>query len=215
MKKIILLLSFLLISNAFFAQKGKSKSTPAKNTTAPKNVVLAKADNITAELITLKTEKKVVLFVKNTTSTDTLELKKIETTEFKPSNFTLKSYTTQGKKLYHVNWTEEIKVDTKLKKENGLAKEDQLWDTETKTLILGNTHKSSHIKETVFLDKNKTASHDVEKNRSEGFEFSLNADGSFNLKSKTQNSVYVYNPTLNNYEIKGNQKASTPTKKKK
>ncbi len=53
------------------------------------------------------------------------------------------------------------------------------------------------------------------KTEAKALNFSLNADGSFNLKSKTQNSVYVYNPTLNKYEIKANQKASTPTKKKK
>lgn len=214
MKKLVILLLFALISTATFAQKPKSKSKE-KNTTVSKNVVLAKADNITAEVITINKEKKVVLFVKNSTSTDTLELKKIETADFKPSGFTLKSYVINGKKFHHVNWKEQVKTDAKLKKETADFTEDQLWDTETKTLLLGNTHKSSHIKETVFLDKNKTASHDVEKMRSEGFEFSLNADGSFNLKTKSQNSVYAYNSTSNKYELKGNPKAATPTKKKK
>ena len=80
--------------------------------------------------------------------------------------------------------------------------------------MLGNTQKSSHIKETVFLDANKTASHDVEKNRNEGFEFMLNADGSFNLKTKTQNSTYVYNTATSKYEIKGTPKTSGTKKKK-
>ena len=44
---------------------------------------------------------------------------------------------------------------------------------------------------------------------------SLNADGSFVLKTKSQNSVYAYNSTSNRYELKGNPKAATPTKKKK
>ena len=79
---------------------------------------------------------------------------------------------------------------------------------------MGNLHKKSHIKETIFLDANKTASHDVEKNRSEGFEFTLNADGSFVMKTKTQNSTYVYNTASSKYEIKGAPKSSGGKKKK-
>lgn len=206
MKKLFLLL-VLLMSTVGFAQKGKGKP-------AAKNVVLTTVDNISAEIIFEKTGKRVVLFVKKEGKVDTLEVKKLDKVDFKPTSFTVKSFTTQGKKFYHVNWKEEIKVDTKLKKENGFVAEDQIWDTETKTLLLGNVHKSSHIKETIFLDANKTASHDVEKNRSEGFEFTLNPDGSFVLKTKTQNSTYVYNTASSKYEMKGSPK-STGAKKKK
>lgn len=206
MKKLFLLL-VLLVSAFGFAQKGKGKS-------ATKNVVLTTVDNISAEIISEKTGKRVVLFVKKEGKVDTLEVKKLDKVDFKPTNFTIKSFTTQGKKFYHVNWKEEIKTDTKLKKENGFVTEDQIWDTETKTLLLGNVHKSSHIKETIFLDANKTASHDVEKNRSEGFEFILNADGSFVLKTKTQNSTYVYNTASSKYEMKGAPKTSGTKKKK-
>ena len=206
MKKLFLLL-VLLVSAVGFAQKDKGKS-------AAKNVVLTTVDNISAEIISEKTGKRVVLFVKKEGKVDTLEVKKLDKVDFKPTNFTIKSFTTQGKKFYHVNWKEEIKVDTKLKKENGFVAEDQIWDTETKTLLLGNVHKSSHIKETIFLDANKTASHDVEKNRSEGFEFTLNPDGSFVLKTKTQNSTYVYNTASSKYEMKGAPKTSGTKKKK-
>ena len=206
MKKLFLLL-VLLVSAVGFAQKGKGKS-------ATKNVVLTTVDNISAEIISEKTGKRVVLFVKKEGKVDTLEVKKLDKVDFKPTNFTVKSFTTQGKKFYHVNWKEEIKTDTKLKKENGFVTEDQIWDTETKTLLLGNVHKSSHIKETIFLDANKTASHDVEKNRSEGFEFTLNPDGSFVLKTKTQNSTYVYNAASSKYEMKGAPKTSGTKKKK-
>lgn len=209
MKKLFLVL-MLFVSTIGFTQKGKAKAKP----TPSKNLVLTTVDNISAEIITEKAGKRVVLFVKNEGKVDTLEIKKIEKTDFKPTNFTIKSYLAQGKKLYHVNWKEEIKVDTKLKKENGVVTENQLWDTQSKTLLLGNTHKSSHIKETVFLDANKTASHEVEKNRSEGFEFTLNVDGSFVLKTKTQNSTYVYNTTLSKYEMKGSPKTSGTKKKK-
>lgn len=206
MKKLFLLL-VLLVSAVGFAQKGKGKP-------AAKNVVLTTVDNISAEIISEKTGKRVVLFVKKEGKVDTLEVKKLDKVDFKPTNFTIKSFSTQGKKFYHVNWKEEIKTDTKLKKENGFVTEDQIWDTETKTLLLGNVHKSSHIKETIFLDANKTASHDVEKNRSEGFEFTLNPDGSFVLKTKTQNSTYVYNTASSKYEMKGAPKTSGTKKKK-
>ena len=206
MKKLFLLL-VLLVSTVGFAQKGKGKP-------AAKNVVLTTVENISAEIISEKTGKRVVLFVKKEGKVDTLEVKKLEKVDFKPTSFTVKSFTTQGKKFYHVNWKEEIKTDTKLIKENGFVTEDQIWDTETKTLLLGNIHKSSHIKETIFLDANKTASHDVEKNRSEGFEFTLNPDGSFVLKTKTQNSTYVYNTASSKYEMKGAPKTSGTKKKK-
>ena len=206
MKKLFLLL-VLLVSTIGFAQKGKGKPTP-------KNVLLTKVDNISAEVISEKTIKRVVLFVKNEGKVDTLEVKKIDKSDFRPINFVVKSFTTQGKKFYHVNWRENIKIDSKLKKENGIVTEDQLWDTETKTLLLGNTCKTSQIKETIFLDANKTVSHDVEKNRSEGFEFTLNSDGSFNLKTKTQNSTYIYNTSSSMYEVKGATK-TLGTKKKK
>lgn len=206
MKKLFLLL-ILLVSTIGFSQKGKSK-------TAQKNVILTKVDNISAEIISEKPGKRVVLFVKNGDKIDTLEVKKLDKTDFKPTGFVVKSFTTQGKKFYHVNWKEQVKTDTKLKKETSDITEDQLWDTETKTLLLGNLHKKSHIKETIFLDANKTASHDVEKNRSEGFEFTLSADGSFILKTKTQNSTYVYNTASSKYEIKGASKSSGGKKKK-
>lgn len=125
MKKLFLLL-VLLVSAVGFAQKGKGKS-------ATKNVVLTKVDNISAEIISEKSGKRVVLFVKNGDKIDTLEVKKLDKVDFKPTNFIVKSFTTQGKKFYHVNWKEEIKIDTKLKKENGVVTEDQIWDTETKT----------------------------------------------------------------------------------
>ena len=57
MKKLFLLL-VLLVSTIGFAQKGKGKP-------ATKNVVLTKVDNISAEVISEKTGKRVVLFVKN------------------------------------------------------------------------------------------------------------------------------------------------------
>jgi hypothetical protein len=207
MKKLIFLLTLLFLSTLSIAQKGKSNSSS-------KSVVLSKVDNISAEIITINKEKNLVLLVKDS-SVVTLEVKKNVSNNFKPENFTIKSFTTNGKKFYHITWKEKINSVTKLKTENGLVSEDQIWDVETKTLLLGNTHKALNIKEKVYLDKNKTASHDVEKNRKEGFDFVLNADGSFNLSTKTQNSVYVYNTEANKYVLKSAPSSKSTSKKRR
>ena len=207
MKKLIFLLTLLFLSTLSIAQKGKSNSSP-------KSVVLSKVDNISAEIITVNKEKNLVLLVKDS-SVVTLEVKKNVSNNFKPENFTIKSFTTNGKKFYHITWKEKINSVTKLKTENGLVSEDQIWDVETKTLLLGNTHKALNIKEKVYLDKNKTASHDVEKNRKEGFDFVLNADGSFNLSTKTQNSVYVYNTESSKYVLKSAPTSKSTSKKRR
>ena len=207
MKKLIFLLTLLFLSTLSIAQKGKSNSSP-------KSVVLSKVDNISAEIITVNKEKNLVLLVKDS-SVVTLEVKKNVPNNFKPENFTIKSFTTNGKKFYHITWKEKINSVTKLKTETGLVSEDQIWDVESKTLLLGNTHKALNIKEKVFLDKNKTASHDVEKNRKEGFDFVLNADGSFNLSTKTQNSVYVYNTESSKYVLKSAPTSKSTSKKRR
>ena len=56
---------------------------------------------------------------------------------------------------------------------------------------------------------------DVEKNRKEGFDFVLNADGSFNLSTKTQNSVYVYNTEANKYVLKSAPSSKSTSKKRR
>lgn len=207
MIKQIFLFTLLFISTLAIAQIGKSTSTS-------KSVVLSKVDNISAEVLTVNKEKKLVLLVKDS-SIVTLEVKKSVPNDFKPENFTIKSFTANGKKFYHVTWKEKINSVTKLKTEIGLVSEDQIWDVETKTLLLGNTHKALNIKEKVFLDANKTASHDVEKNRKEGFDFVLNTDGSFNLSTKTQNSVYVYNIESSKYVLKSAPSSKSTSKKKR
>ena len=143
MKKLIFLFTLLFISTLSIAQKGKSKATT-------KNVVISKADNISAEIITINKEKKLVLFIKNA-SIDTLEVRKTIPNDFKPENFIIKGFTTNGKKFYHITWKEKINSVTKFKTETGLVSEDQIWDVETKILLLGNTHKALNIKEKVFL----------------------------------------------------------------
>src|SRR5690606_28548976 len=105
MKNIILVALLTLTSLQVTAQKTKKPVTP-------KNEVLATLDNVSAEIIIQNKIKKMVLFVKNETQTDTLLVKQLPDANYKPNNFTLKSFTTSGNKLYHVSWQEMILVDT-------------------------------------------------------------------------------------------------------
>lgn len=209
MRKIILLL-LLTVTSLGYSQKKKT----SKKTTSTSKSVLAKLDNLSAEIITDKKGKKLVLFVTNGSSKDTLELKKIESVVFNPLNFTIKSFTTNGVKLYCLNWQEKNAIETKVKKENQDIMESQIWNIESKELLIGNTQKSSHIIETVFLDKNRTASETQERNRKEGFEFVLLPNGDVNLKNKTQNNTYSFQNSSMKYVI-NKATASKATKKRR
>lgn len=202
MKNLFLVALLSLIGLQVTAQK-------TKKPIAPKNEVLATLDNVSAEIISQHKVKKLVLFVKNGTQTDTLLVKQLPEANYKPNNFSLKSFTTSDAKLYHVSWQEMILVDTKAKKETTSITENQVWNTTTGKQLFNNFHKSYYLKEKQFLDKNKTASHDVEKKSSEGSEFFLLPNGDISLFSKSQQSHYVYNMANDKYEVK---KAQTTPK---
>src|SRR5690606_28013823 len=117
-----------------------------------KSEVLATVDNVLAEIIVQNKIRKLVLFVKNETKTDTLLIKQLPDAKYKPNNFSLKSFTTSDTKLYHVSWQEMILVDTKIKKETTSITENQVWNTKTGKQLFNNFHKSYYLKETQFLD---------------------------------------------------------------
>ena len=56
------------------------------------------------------------------------------------------------------------------------------------------------VKETQYLDKGKTATHDVERKRNEGFEFILLPNGDLTLKTKTQENQYKYSKATDKFE---------------
>lgn len=209
MKKIFLVAFISLLALNVNAQKKKTSKT-AK----PKNEILAKIDNLSAEIVTVGKEKKMIVFVKNETSTDTLIVKVSQNANLKPTDFNLQSFMASGTKLYLISWKEEITTETKLKKEVANITENQIWNPATKTLLLGNTQKSIYIKETVFLDHNKSASHEVEKKKGEGYEFVLNNDGSVALRTKTQDNNYKYNSAIDKYEVQKPTFKSISKKKK-
>ncbi|WP_130733676.1 hypothetical protein [Flavobacterium sp. J27] len=208
--KRIFLVSLLILSTVCFSQKKKSTTKKSNAKT-----VLAKVDNISAEMISVNKQKQIVLFVTNGNVLDTLKLKTSDNLDFKPLNFAISSYTTNNVKLYYVHWEENNVISTKLKKEDENFVESQIWNVSKKELLIGNIQKTSHIVETVFLDKNKTASETQERNRREGFEFNLLPNGDFILKNKTQQNTYTYNVTADKYEMKKGSYSKASSSKKR
>ncbi len=208
MKRAFLVL-LLIVATTGFSQK---KKTTSKKTTSKS--VLAKIDNLTAEISTVNKQKKIVLFVLNDGNKETIELSN-NNPDLNPINFAITPFTVNNVKLYHIHWEEKNKISTKLKNEDQDIVESQIWNIEKKELLLGNTQKSSHIVETVFLDKNKTASETQERNRKEGFEFNLLPNGDVILKNKTQQNAYTYNASLNKYEIKKGSNSKPASSRKK
>ena len=196
MKKIVLFAFLLLTSLSYSQKKGNSKTK-----TIPKTNFLAKLDNLTIEINSDKTNPKIILIIKNEDGTENLELNNVSS-DFKPLNVELKSFTTNGTKLYFITWKENIKTETKLKKEDQEIITSQIWNITDKELLIENVKKKTHIIETVYLDKLKNATETQEKNKSEGYDFTLLTNGDFVLKNKTQESNYSYNATSKKYEIK-------------
>lgn len=196
MKKIILFALLLVVSLSYSQKKSNSKTKIAATTN-----VLGKLDNLTIEMSSDKTNPKMLLLIKKDTGIETLELNN-SSSNFKPLNVELKAFTTNGTKLYFITWKENSKTETKLKKENIETVTSQIWNITDKELLIGNVKKKTHIIETVYLDKLKSATETQERNKSEGYDFILLTNGDFILKTKTQDANYVYNVASKKYEIK-------------
>lgn len=174
----------------------------ALNVQAQKNKLLGKSENLTAEIVSNGKGKKLIVNVKGSSGIEILDVKSVEDDNLKPTDFVIKYITANGVKLCYLTWKEKITTETKMKKEVADIIESQIWNTETKTLLVGNTQKSIYIKETKYLDDRKTATHEVEKNKKQGYEFVLNKDGSIILKTSKQNNHYAYNKESGRYEPK-------------
>jgi hypothetical protein len=190
MKKILLIVLILCCGNMYCQKKKKSSKPTTSN-------VFAKTDDLTVELI------KGNLYVfrnEKTAKKDTLLLKKI-TGATLPTDCSIKKFKTKSTPLYCITWVEKSSNDTSLKKELITVTNAQIWNPATKSQVFVNTQIATNIKEQVFLDKNKTASETQERNRNEGFVFTLLPGGDFTLKSKTAQSKYSLNATTMKYEI--------------
>lgn len=188
MKRIFLLVLTVLISTATFAQKKKSTAKKPVTTSTTAKGVLAKADNLVAEV---KAGNFQLTINENGKQKDALMIKTVDA-KFAPTNVKLSSFTASGTKLYLLTWTEVVVIKSDLKTENLTNVYSVVYEIPNKKQVFSNTQTTNHIVEKVFLDRLKTASETQEKIRREGFEFILNADGTITQKNKTQENKWKY-----------------------
>lgn len=186
MKKTILFLFIALISINGYSQKKKKAVTKKASTTA-----LAKVDNLIAE-------------VKNNNFQITIDGKdalivKALSGSFAPLNTKLTSFMASGTKLYLLQWTEKNNTKTDLKTEDITSTYSVIYEIPNKKQVFSNFQTTNNITEKVFLDRLKTASETQQRVRKEGFEFTLNSDGSVTQTSKNQLNKWVYDATKMEY----------------
>lgn len=188
MKKAIFIVFIVLcISPSLVAQKKKiSKSTPTSS-------ALAKAENVTVEMIN---KNLTVIRANSGVKKDSVMLK-IFVENSKPIAVKITPFTTKGKKLFLINWTENVITTTKLKTEDAIIVFSEIVNFETRTKVLSNTQTTVNIKEFHYLDSKQTVSETVQKVRREGSELVLNPDGDVSLKNKTRENKLIFNVDKN------------------
>ncbi|WP_310557595.1 hypothetical protein [Flavobacterium sp.] len=206
MKKIALLVLVLFCGTSNAQKKKKSTTNPIVA------VIITKTENLTAEVI----KPNFYIFRnENSIKKDTLLLKAFSSS-ITPTDCVIKKFVTKSTPLYYVSWTEKMNSETKLKKETIVVTNVQIWNPATKMQVFSNTQTSTNIKEQVFLDKNKTASETQERNRNEGYNFTLLPTGDFTLKNKAVESKYNLNTVTMKYELpQKSADVSKSSKKKK
>lgn len=211
MKKTLFLILILLTASFSYGQKkGGKKKAAAK----PASTALAKADNLTAEIV----KGNFYLFINNAKAKkDTIGIKTVDENSL-PKNCALKAFSAKGTPLYLLTWTEEQTTKTDLKTEVRSVLFSEVYDVPTKTKLFSNQQTTTNITEKVFLDRLKNASETQEKVRREGFEFSLTPDGDIVQKNKTQQNTFAFNAADKKYvegKTTSTAPAVTPAKKKK
>lgn len=191
MKKIIVFALIALVSTGAFAQKKKKSGGKKATTTATAKGVLAKADNLVAEV---KAGSFQVTINENGKAKDNITVKAVDA-KFAPTNVKLASFMASGAKLYLLTWTETTQIKTDLKTEDITNVNSVVYEIASKKQVFSNTQMTNHITEKVFLDRLKTASETQEKIRRDGFEFILNLDGTITQKNKTQENKWKYDAT--------------------
>ncbi len=184
MKKIVLFTLIAFCSITSYSQK--KKATVKKEVTTSKGF-LAKVDNLVAEV-------KVGNFQLTIAGKDAI-IVKLADAKFAPTDVKLKSFTAGGVKLYLLSWTEKTLNKTDLKTEDCTTVFSNVYEITSKKQVFSNTQITNHIVEKVFLDKLKNASETQERMRKEGFECTLNLDGTITQKNKTQENKLMYDAT--------------------
>lgn len=179
MKNILFLLS-LLFAFSCYGQKKKSVSS--------KSVVsFAKIENLQVEI---KNENFQLTLLDKGKEVDALVIKKAG--DMVPIATKITPFTANGTQLYLVTWAEKTNTKTDLKTEDKLVVFSYVYNLATKKEVFFNTQLTNNIVEKVFLDRNKTASETQTRIRREGYEFSLNPDGTLTQKTAKQLNKWKY-----------------------
>ncbi len=187
MKNGIYILAFLVCLTSF----GQKKKSATPKATAG----LAKVDNLIAEV---KNGNFQVAITDKGKEVDAIIVKSVDKS-FAPAGCKLASYKASGVTLYLLSWTEKSSSKTDTKTEDKTTLYSVVYEISEKKQVFSNFQTTNNITEKVFLDKNKTASETQNKIRREGFEFTLNPDGSITQKSKNQENKWVYDATKKDY----------------
>ena len=187
MKNGIYILAFLVCLTSF----GQKKKSATPKATAG----LAKVDNLIAEV---KNGNFQVTITEKGKEMDAIVVKSADKS-FAPTGCKLTSFKASGASLYLLSWQEKTNTKTPTKTEDIVTIYTKVYDITTKKEVFSNYQITNNITEQVFLDKNKTASETQNKIRREGFEFTLNPDGSITQKSKNQENKWVYDATKKEY----------------
>lgn len=181
MKNIFCFLTFLLVF-ACFGQKKKN--------TAPKLAPsFAKIENLIVEI---RNENFQLSITDKGKEVDVIVIKKAG--DMQPVGTKITPFTANGTKLYLISWTEKTTTKTDLKTEDKTAMFFNVYDLASKKEVFTNTQLTTNSVEKVFLDRNKTASETQSRIRKEGFECSLNTDGTITQKSSKQLNKWKFDP---------------------
>ncbi|AWI26355.1 hypothetical protein [Flavobacterium pallidum] len=204
MKKIALLLMLTLFTVSANAQKKKAAAKPV----AKAANVLAKADNLTAEIL----KGSFVVFVSNGKAKDSLFSRRFDAAKTLPMDAKITPFKAKGVSLHAISWTQKNVSETKLKNEEALTTFTEIWDVAAKKQIIVNSQITTKVSEIVYLDKNQTVSETQQKMRREGFELTITPEGDLVLKNKTQENRMTYDAAQQKFVNVATPKAA-PKKK--
>ena len=159
----------------------------------------AKIDNLVAEV---KKGNFQVTINEKGKEKDAMIVKEAVAANFAPTNTKLSSFNVKDVKLYLLTWTEKVTTKTDLKTEEINTIYTVIYEINAKKQVFSNTQTTTNITEKVFLDKLKNASETQQRIRREGFEFTLNPDGTVTQKSKKQQNNWMYDAAKMEYVTK-------------
>ena len=171
----------LLTLNGFSQKRISSSKTPSSASALPK------VDNLQVEI---KNGKFQLTISEKGKTNDILIIKDVDAA-FTPKDCKLSSFTASGVKLYLLTWTELSTTKLTNKTEEKTTIYSVIYEITTKKQVYSNYQLTNHITEKVSLG-GTGAFETQEKMRREGFEFTLNSDGSVTQKNKTQQTTFVY-----------------------